>query len=519
MTFQVKDFRSIVLAMINHAKATQEKITDFHVGSVTRTLFEAPAVELDEFYQQVFRGLLDAIPVAVYRAFGHDLLEPAYASGFVRFTAPEGQKDKTVAIPIGFEIYRNDSDVKYVTQEEARLEPRKDYVDVRVTATTIGVVGNADIGALTLMESALDGIASISNPKPITGGRDNESESERKARFLEYIESLSRGTVKAIIYAAKLATVTNAAGEIIEYVTRVGIHEEPGYVDVYIYGSGGMPSNELLNTAQFIIDGGYDATTGTLVPGYRGGGISVEAIYGLNPWARLDELMDEYHVAVCCCEQLPNYDSAKQFAFRHVGRVFLVSNYTNIDDDMVRWGDANLSLSDRKTAEEYRDRYTLSVDQYKLMSWAMARITRNMTLFPASGELVQDIDVKGRMEKRPILRDMVWPHFVRTALVTETNEDEHKMKRKVVKVGLDPHFSFAYMLCCAAWCRAYGTATFLMPDTGGQERRGGVLDALLDSQTNLGTCGGCMHFRDGRCIERQFNTRASDVACDWYTRK
>lgn len=275
MTFQVKDFRSIVLAMINHAKATQEKITDFHVGSVTRTLFEAPAIELDEFYQQVFRGLLDAIPVAIYKAFNHDLLLPASASGFVRFTAANGQADKTIVIPAGFEIYRDDSDVKYVTNKEARLEAGENHVDVRVTATTLGVVGNADIGALTVMGSAIDGISEMFNPKPITGGRDQESENDRKARFIEYIDSLSRGTVRAIVYAAKQATVTNEAGEIIEYVTRVGLNEGPGYVDVYIYGSGGMPSNELINTAQFIIDGGYDAETGTLVPGYRGGGVSV----------------------------------------------------------------------------------------------------------------------------------------------------------------------------------------------------------------------------------------------------
>ncbi|EEO27668.1 phage terminase large subunit family protein [Oxalobacter paraformigenes] len=257
--------------------------------------------------------------------------------------------------------------------------------------------------------------------------------------------------------------------------------------------------------------------------------IHAEAIYGLDPWSRLDELMDDYHVVVCCCEQLPNYDSAKQFASRHVGRVFLVSSYTNIEDDMIRWGDASLSQSDRKTAEEYRDRYTLSIDQYKLMSWAMARITRKMTLFPASGELTQEIDIKGRMEKRPILRDMVWPHFTKTALVTETSEDEHKIRRKVVKVGLDPHFSFAYMLCCAAWCRAYGSATFLMPDTGKSEQRKElekqmpglpekVLD-ILEDNTESHTCSKCLHYQDGRCMERQFRTRASDVACDWFIAK
>lgn len=310
MTFQVKDFRSIVLAMINHAKATQDKVTDFHVGSVVRTLFEAPAVEIDEFYQQVFRGLLDAIPVAVYKAFDHDLLPPAYASGFVRFWAKE-KTDKAIVIPAGFEIYREDSDVKYATRDAVTLAAGTSYIDARVTALTIGTAGNADIDVLSIMSSAIEGITSISNPKPVTGGRDHETESERKNRFLEFIASLSRGTVPSIIYAAKLATVTNAEGEIAEYVTRVGIDEGPGYMNVYIYGSGGTPSNELIRKAQFIIDGGYDESTGELVPGYRGGGVSVLVspiveqsvdfdiqLKMLNDQYKTDEIQEEIETAL-----------------------------------------------------------------------------------------------------------------------------------------------------------------------------------------------------------------------------
>ena len=273
MTFQIKDFRSIALAMINHAKATQQKVTDFHVGSVTRTLFEAPAVEIDEFYQQVFQGLKDAIPVSVYKAFGHELLSAAYASGFVRFIAKE-KAVKEIIIPAGFEISREDSDIKYVTREQVIINPKETYADIRVTAQTIGTEGNADIGLLSVMASSIEGISDVTNLKPISGGRDKETENERKNRFLEYVAALSRGTVPAIKYAAKLAQVTDSNGDAIEYVTRVGIEEGAGNVDVYIYGSGGTPSESLIAKAQFIIDGGYDEEKGELVSGYRGGGVS-----------------------------------------------------------------------------------------------------------------------------------------------------------------------------------------------------------------------------------------------------
>jgi hypothetical protein len=254
--------------------------------------------------------------------------------------------------------------------------------------------------------------------------------------------------------------------------------------------------------------------------------IHAEAIYGINPWARLDELMEDYRVAVCVCEQLPNYDSAKQFAQRWQGRVFLVSSYKNIDDDMLQWGDAVLSKADRKTDEDARDRYTLALDQYKMMSWAFGRIIRKTTLFPDPAGLVQDIDEKGVKRKMPVLRDVVWAHFMKTALVTEKDDDEHKMRRKVVKIGIDPHFSFAYMLLCAAWCRAYGTSTFILPtmedgksDLAISAEKAGLNPTVAGLIHNYreGTCGKCANY-DGtaKCTERGFLVKPEDPGCPVY---
>ena len=35
-----------------------------------------------------------------------------------------------------------------------------------------------------------------------------------------------------------------------------------------------------------------------------------------------------------------------------------------------------------------------------------------------------------------------------------------------MSVGIDPHFSFANMLCDVAWARAHGTASFILPQVG-----------------------------------------------------
>src|SRR3546814_1736979 len=85
----------------------------------------------------------------------------------------------------------------------------------------------------------------------------------------------------------------------------------------------------------------------------------------VSPFDRCDELMDQYGVQCCVIESLPNYNDAKRFAQRHPGRVFL-AGYGQLADDMLRWGDApKLGVSERRTSEEERDRYTVTLDQYK----------------------------------------------------------------------------------------------------------------------------------------------------------
>ena len=271
--------------------------------------------------------------------------------------------------------------------------------------------------------------------------------------------------------------------------------------------------------------GGYSCAI--LLERMPNGGMALahaEQVHALNPWARLDELMRDYGVTVCVCEQLPNYDSAKAFASRWPGRVFLVASYATIEDNMLRWGDATVSKADRKTDEAHRDRYTVTLDQYKMMSWAFARITGRTLLTPNPNELNQEIIEKGLRRQVSLLSAVLWQHFTRTALVTERDEEEHK-------IGIDPHFSFALMMACAAWCRSYGTTTFLMPDvapaTAPAERAlaaaaqsmPGLPDNVLSFMADLppSVCGRCLAYEAGQCLERGFAVGLTDPSCPLYS--
>ena len=134
------------------------------------------------------------------------------------------------------------------------------------------------------------------------------------------------------------------------------------------------------------------------------------------------------------------------------------------------------------------------------MSVALRRISAAHVLFADPTSLVQEVRKKDARFEVPILKERVFPHYLRTALVTKrVNELERLYRTKVEKRGDDPHHAFALMLCDVAMSRAYGTATIMVPDmtapvlpTSPQQHP--AVQRLLHRH-DQGTCGGCSHFR------------------------
>jgi hypothetical protein len=222
-------------------------------------------------------------------------------------------------------------------------------------------------------------------------------------------------------------------------------------------------------------------------------------------------------------------NDAKRFANRHPGKVFL-AGYAEIKDDMLRWGDAVPSKSERKTDAEERDRCTVTLDQYKTMQVAMARIQKGVAVFPDPMGLTQEIRAnngKGEGQLMPILQNVVFEHFTKTALIAERDEEQNKYRRRVVKIGIDPHFSYAWMLLNVAFARAHGATMFLFGDGDGADGQQAVemngamatspvLAAIAEQRAavaQMDTCGNCLSYSDGRCMERDFLVKPSDVAC------
>jgi hypothetical protein len=274
LAFQIKDFASITASMINHARGVTKRISDWLPGSVSRTLVEAPAVEIEELYLQIFTGLREAIPVAVFKSFKFENLPAKYARGFVTVQSQDAlTEDKLILVDTEF---RTDDGRVYLSTELKTIVAGQTTVVVPVSASASGSAYNASAGSINSCPSLGAGYL-ISN-SAISTGSDVETDNEKEARFAEYVESLSRGTNAACLFAAKSAVISDDLGNALEYVTRTGSIETPGYLKIFIYSSAGVPSTGLISKAQSIINGSRDVDTQKIIPGYRSGGIRVDIL-------------------------------------------------------------------------------------------------------------------------------------------------------------------------------------------------------------------------------------------------
>lgn len=278
--FQIKDFTSIAASMINWMRSTQTRITDFNIGSVARTLVEAPAAEIDELYQQFFIGLREAIPVAVYNSFDFGRLPALAASGLVRVTITS--QPTATLIQAGTTFVAATGGMTYTATADVTIATGNTYGDVPVVASSVGASGNLPGSTVLTLRPAPAGFLSASNLAPFLSGRDEETDPERKIRFSSYILTLSRSTVAGLRYGLLTAALYDTDGNLSERVVSVSIVEpylddvqQPvALVNAYVFNGVGSTSPELVTRAAEVVHGYYDGA-GNPVPGWKAAGVKV----------------------------------------------------------------------------------------------------------------------------------------------------------------------------------------------------------------------------------------------------
>lgn len=279
MAFQFKGFTSIAASMINWMKATTTKVSDYTVGSVIRTLLEAAAIEIDELYQQMFIGIKEAIPVAVYNSFNFDKEAAVSATGTIRLIITPASADAT--IEAGTTFTGTGLSSTYSLIADTVVAAGASYIDLSVEADTTGSAGNIAAGQSFTLSPSPSNYVSASNLSAFINGSDEETDDERKQRFAAYIDAIKRATKSALAYGAKTAYLTDSAGNVTEKVracaviepyTVDSVNNPIAQVNLYIHNGVGGTTAELVARCQEIIDG-YTEDDGTAVDGYKAAGI------------------------------------------------------------------------------------------------------------------------------------------------------------------------------------------------------------------------------------------------------
>lgn len=298
MAFAIKNFNTITAQLILYVSGHTNSLTDFNVGSVIRTILEAFAEELEYLYLEMFRGILEGIDTGVYNSFDFPALGAVSASGSVIFSLTQTGTTNTaspttpIVIPAGTIVQVPSTSTttgttvgnSYSVNQDTIWPVGQTSISTIVTCTQSGSVGNTAYNTITSISNSLPTVTgatySVTNPATISNGADQETAAAQKQRFAEYLQSLGRGTIDAIKYAALQTVIYDANGNIIEKVGSAVVVEPylidgslpSAYVLIYIYNGVGNTSSALVAQTQNVINGYYDAN-GNRIPGYKAAGV------------------------------------------------------------------------------------------------------------------------------------------------------------------------------------------------------------------------------------------------------
>ncbi|WP_025684584.1 baseplate J/gp47 family protein [Paenibacillus maysiensis] len=280
MAFERKTMESIVQGMVDWSRGVSSKITDFSIGSRSRTMMEAVAKELEEYYDKTWRAMRNAIGQGIYSAFGFPKLPALYSTGTVTFGRAT-PADTNYLIPVGTlvktQATSSKAPISYRTTVDAIMATGAKSVNVPVICLTPGLDGNTEAQTITDFVSKPTGIDTVFNGSALTNGKEEETGDEQKNRFKKFIASLSRGTLQSIEYGATIVQLTDATGLATERVVDCQAFEDlparKGEVDCYIWNGVGTASPELFADIQKTLTGYYE--NGKPVYGYKSAGIQI----------------------------------------------------------------------------------------------------------------------------------------------------------------------------------------------------------------------------------------------------
>lgn len=188
--------------------------------------------------------------------FGLTRLPATYASGPVTLTAltapsfsvpvAAGSIVQTSGGAIQYQLIADTTQSAWSPSQNAYILPAgQNVITATAQATVAGSVDNVQAGQLSQFGSAIAGIDLVTNGAAITNGLDQETDDALKARFVQFLGSLSKATEAAILFAAN--SVQQGLDLLALENTNVSLVAENGINTVIVDDGSGSPSSTLLN--------------------------------------------------------------------------------------------------------------------------------------------------------------------------------------------------------------------------------------------------------------------------------
>ena len=189
-----------ISTQIVQALAASEPDLDTSVGSVTRKIIDAVAsaisdVSLDNqmlTYQYDVDSKTGADLDTFVQLFGMSRFPAARATGTVTFTRPTATD--VISIPISTQVATGDLSVTVQTLSTLIMGVGDLSDSVPVQAVVAGPDGNVASGTLTQLQTAVSEITSVTNLNALTGGTNQETDDQLRARWKATVFKSMAGT-------------------------------------------------------------------------------------------------------------------------------------------------------------------------------------------------------------------------------------------------------------------------------------------------------------------------------------
>ncbi|VVQ19869.1 baseplate J/gp47 family protein [Pseudomonas fluorescens] len=276
-TLNVKDFTTLVRDQVTAIQGRAAGLVDFTIGSLLRAITESNASVL-QWLQQLIVTLLATTRASTSSGadldswmadFGFFRLSASFATGSVtysRFTPTN-----SALIPIGALVGSTDGSQQYAVTIDTTnplysaglagylIPAGTSSATVPVMASTAGAAGNALIGTVTVIVGTISGVDTVTNSAVFTNGVDPETDQAFRARFVLWVQSLSKATKAAIQFA--LSSIQQGVSYTLTENQDYSGNTLYGYFYAVVDDGSGAPSGAFLSSAASAIESARGFTT------------------------------------------------------------------------------------------------------------------------------------------------------------------------------------------------------------------------------------------------------------------